>query len=131
MSLRNFRIKQYKVIFHQPHHQNMHGSDIEYICTIECFENEKGHWGEANSNQGFFRVYILTENSEVPDSFYQPQNDVGAFFFRARELGPLMDVLRNEEPVSVYFNSEHPDWNHIFTGLEPVGEEEHRARFFV
>jgi hypothetical protein len=31
----------------------MHGSVIEYILSIECFENADDRWGEVKSNIGF------------------------------------------------------------------------------
>jgi len=129
MTIRNFRIKRYKVIFYQPSVRTWGSFNIRVTTIVECFENEEGHWGEALSNEGFLRAYFLSEDSEVPNPFYLPQNDVGGIFLRAKELGPFIDILRNEKPVSVFLDSEHPERNQIFTGLEPVGEEERWAVF--
>jgi hypothetical protein len=105
---------------------NWFGVDAEIMAIIECFEDEAGHWGDGDH---MARVYFLTDESEMPPCFYQPQNFGGGIFMRASELNPVLDVLRNEKPVKVYLNSEHPEHNKIFTGLEPVGEEERRAVF--
>lgn len=127
MSIKSYHIKSYQVYFYRPHLANWFGVDAEIACIIECFEDEAGHWGDGDH---MCRAYFLTEDSEIPPSFYQPQNYGGGIFMRAKELGPVLDVLRNEKPVSVYLNSEHPEHNKIFTGLEPVGEEERRAMLF-
>lgn len=76
------------------------------------------------------RVYFLTDDSPMPPSFHQPQNFAGGIFLHARELEAVLDVLRHEKPVSIYLHNQHPECNQIFTGFEPVGEEERRA-FFI
>jgi hypothetical protein len=125
--VKSYQIKNYLVHFYRPFVQNWFGSEAEIVCIVECLEDENGHWGDGDY---MCRVYFLTEDSEMPTSFHQPQNNVGGIFMRAKELEPVLDVLRNEKPVSVYLNKERPERNKIYTGLEPVGEEERRAAFF-
>lgn len=125
--VKSFQIKKYQVHFYQTLVQNWFGCEAKIVCIVECYEDEGGEWGDGNY---LCRIYFLTEDSETPPNFNQPQNNAGGIFLRAKELGPLLEVLRNEKPVSAYLNSEYPDHNQIFTGLEPVGEEERMAVFF-
>lgn len=71
-----------------------------------------------------FIAYFLTDDSPVPKPTYVVGNKVGAIFLPFKEIGPFVDLLRNEKPVYAYLNSEKPDWNSIKTSKEPVGEEE-------
>ena len=126
--VKSFQIKRYQVHFYRQFPMNWFGVTAKVVCIVECFENEAGTCGDGSY---FCRAYFLTEDSEVPNSFYQPQNYGGGIFLRANVLGPFLDMLRNEKPVRVYLNSSHPEHNQIYTGLEPVGEEEHRAMFLM
>jgi hypothetical protein len=127
MSIKSFQIRSYKVEFFSPFVMTWFGVDAEIVCMIECFEDEAGHWGDGDY---MCRAYFLTEDSEMPPSFHQPQAFGGGIFLRAKELGPVLDVLRNEKPVSVYLNSDHPEQIKLYTGLEPTGEEERGPVFF-
>ena len=71
-----------------------------------------------------FIAYFLTDDSPVPGPVYVVVNKVGAIFLPLREIGPFIDMLRNEKPVMAYLNSDKPEWNQIYTGKEPAGEEE-------
>jgi len=51
-------------------------------------------------------------------------NKHGTIHLNLRDMGLYVDLLRNEKPVYAYVNSDHPEWNAIFTGEEHVGEEE-------
>ena len=42
--------------------------------------------------------------------------------YHMKEFDSVIDILRNEDPVGVYYQS--PTVAHIFTGTEPVGEGE-------
>lgn len=44
--------------------------------------------------------------------------------FRSSSLAGLVDMLRNEKPVSVTINDQPPGFVFVHTGLEPVGEGE-------
>jgi hypothetical protein len=127
MSIKSYQIKKYQVHFYRPFVMTWFGVDAEIVGIIECFEDEAGHWGDGDH---MCRAYFLTEESDMPPSFYQPQAYGGGIFMRAKELSPVLDVLRNEKPVSVYLNSEHPEQIKMYTGLEPTGEEERSALFF-
>ena len=44
--------------------------------------------------------------------------------FKRSALPDLIDMLRNESPVSVTINNQPPGFVFVHTGLEPVGEGE-------
>jgi hypothetical protein len=45
-------------------------------------------------------------------------------FFKRSALPGLIDMLRNEGPVSVTINNQPPGFVFVHTGLEPAGEGE-------
>lgn len=48
-----------------------------------------------------------------------------AFYYHHSQLDHLIDMLRNEKPITVYFNDDHNFNNsRISTSNEPVGEGE-------
>ena len=60
----------------------------------------------------------LNEASEVAPNYY-------AFYYHHHQLQHLIDMLRNEKPISVYFNNDSGFNNsRISTTHEPVGEGE-------
>jgi len=71
-----------------------------------------------------FIAYFLTNDSSVPNPVYIVKNRVGAIFLPFKEMGPFVDLVRNEKPIYAYLNSDRPDWNNISTSKEPIGEEE-------
>lgn len=71
-----------------------------------------------------FIAYFLKDDSPVPGPVYVVQNKVGAIFLPFNEMGPFVDLVRNERPVYAYLNSDRPEWNSLKTSREPVGEEE-------
>ncbi len=126
MSVKSFQIKKYQVHMYRPFPMNWFGVTADITCIIECYEDEEGSWDDGNH---LCRVYFVAEGSELPVSFYQPQAHGGGIFLHATELAPLIDLLRNEKPVRAYLNSENPERNKIYTGLEPVGEGENQWVF--
>ena len=40
------------------------------------------------------------------------------------ELETIVDMLRNEKPIGLYYGSD--DFASVYCGREPIGEEEHR-----
>ena len=71
-----------------------------------------------------FIAYFLTDDSSVPNPVYIVKNRVGAIFLPFKEMGPFVDLVRNEKPIYAYLNSDRPDWNNLSTSKEPIGEEE-------
>jgi hypothetical protein len=71
-----------------------------------------------------FIAYFLKDDSSVPDPVYVVNNKVGAIFLPFNEMGPFVDLVRNEKPIYAYLNDAKPEWNNISSSQEPVGEEE-------
>ncbi len=68
-------------------------------------------------------IWFLPESSALPDNRKRPDQDVFDVYYHMDAWGTLIDVLRNESPV--YFNYyDSLNTAQIYTGKEPVGEEE-------
>ncbi len=75
-------------------------------------------------------IYFLLPDSPIPAAFYRgvpTSGGTAAIFLPATQYAAYIDLLRNENPVSAYIWTEKPEACHIYTGNEPVGEEEFRA----
>ena len=78
--------------------------------------NLKGSFGEA-----VLRFY--PDDTTLPDNKKRSGQDVFDIYYNIRDWQAVIDVLRNESPV--YFNySDTYEAAQIYTGGEPVGEEE-------
>lgn len=79
---------------------------------------------------GTVLVHTYPDNATLPDNDmrqYDGEQPYYDLFYHQRRLPMLIDVLRNEKPVSFFFNPESK-FACIHTGEEPVGEEEGRYR---
>jgi hypothetical protein len=45
-------------------------------------------------------------------------------FMPYRDIGILVDILRNEKPIYAHLRADRPEWTSITTTKEPVGEGE-------
>jgi hypothetical protein len=107
----------------------------KYIMSLGYANNAV--WGGVNIKiRGYiacygddhrFIAYFLTDDSPVPAPVYVVANKVGAIFLPFKEMPPFVDLVRNEKPLYAYLNSDKPEWNHLKTGKEPVGEGEKMA----
>lgn len=78
--------------------------------------NLKGAFGKAI-------LWFLPEGSSLPDNRKRSGQFVFDVYYCIKDWEAVLDILRNESPV--YFN--YNDTNNaaqIYTGEEPVGEEE-------
>src|SRR5687767_7514880 len=91
----------------------MGNGQSEFYAFIVC----EGAKGER------YNVYFLHPGSEG-ENFYKPGEDWAAAFVPAEHYLWYMDLLRNEKPVFAQVNSDTPEWNRLFTGSEPVGEND-------
>lgn len=75
-----------------------------------------------NQYVGYMRFY--KEGESLPDNSENTDTTPKRVFLQATEnqLDRVVDMLRNEKPCYVYYNS--PTYAYIYTGSEPVGEEE-------
>lgn len=78
--------------------------------------NLKGEFGKAI-------LWFLPNASSLPDNSKLTGQDVFYIYYHTSDWEAVLDVLRNETPV--YFNYvEENKTAQIYTGDEPVGEEE-------
>lgn len=78
-------------------------------------------WGDAGR---IANVTFVAETSSVPAPVIEADLNSAMVSFRRSTLRDLIDMLRNESPVSVTINNQSPGFVFIHTGLEPVGEGE-------
>lgn len=113
MTIKRFTVASYKIKLGDGLTATWSGTKIKARGIVACYGRDHR-----------FIAYFLTDDSPVPNPVYIVQNRVGAIFLPFKEMGPFVDLLRNEKPVYAYLNSNRPEWNNISTSKEPVGEEE-------
>ena len=78
-------------------------------------------WGSCNK---LLEVNFVDDNAAVPPPAIQPDLNSATVWFKRSAVSGLIDMLRNESPVSVTINDQPPGFVFIHTGLEAVGEGE-------
>lgn len=71
-----------------------------------------------------FLIYLAAPGTSIAGPRYNPQGKIGSINVPVNEVDHYLDILRNEEPLYMYMNSDNPEWNNIRTTQEPVGEGE-------
>jgi len=82
-------------------------------------------WIYLYDQDGQMKGEIRFHKEEIadPTDVYDSDNDKIIIHFPLHRYLEIIDLLRNEEPVTLAFNtSTNEGW--IYTGKEPVGEEE-------
>ena len=108
-----FEIKEYMVILRQLEVMNFKGTEIKLRGIVRC------HGDEFTLD-----VYFLDEMSSVPTPSIELENKRGYMFMPFRDIGTLVDILRNEKPIYAHLRGDRPEWTSITTTKEPVGEGE-------
>jgi len=77
----------------------------------------------TTSGTGF--LYFCPDNAELPSNRIRMQHGRPTYYvyYHNRYLPIVIDVLRNEKPITFFFNDTSL-YAGIRTGSEPVGEEE-------
>jgi len=78
-------------------------------------------WGDAGR---IAEASFVSETAQVPTPVIAADLNSATVSFRRSALAGLIDMLRNEDPVSVTINNQAPGFVFVSTGLEPVGEGE-------
>jgi hypothetical protein len=78
-------------------------------------------WGSQGK---IAEISFVDDTSAVPAPILSTDLNSATIFFRRSILPGLIDMLRNESPVSVTINNQPPGFVFVHTGLEPVGEGE-------
>lgn len=69
-------------------------------------------------------VNFVDDGSPVPAPTFSLDLNSARTYFKRSALPALIDMLRNEGPVSVTINNQSPGFVFIHTGTEPVSEGE-------
>jgi hypothetical protein len=69
-------------------------------------------------------IYFARPDSISLSNSYNPQFKNGNVFLPYDLYPTYIDLLRNEKPLNLYFNSDKPEWNQLMTTEEPIGEGE-------
>ena len=69
-------------------------------------------------------IDFIISGQPIPANYVHSGCKSGGIKAPEEHFSWYIDLLRNEKPVRVYLNSDSPEWNALFTGYEPVGEEE-------
>jgi hypothetical protein len=78
-------------------------------------------WGSQGK---IAEIGFVDDNSAVPAPVLSADLNSTTIFFRRNALSGLIDMLRNESPVTVTINNQPPGFVFVHTGHEPVGEGE-------
>jgi hypothetical protein len=78
-------------------------------------------WGETKK---IAEISFVADGALVPAPILSPDLESATAYFKSSALSSLIDMLRNEAPVSVTINNQPPGFVFVHTGLEPAGEGE-------
>jgi hypothetical protein len=108
-----FEVKQYMVILRQLEIMNFQGTDVRLRGIVRCIGDEYT-----------LDVYFLEDESAYPAPTIDMESKKGFMFMPYRDIGILVDMLRNEKPIYAHLRGDRPEWTSITTTKEPVGEGE-------
>ena len=69
-------------------------------------------------------IWFVDDGTAVPAPVLAADLASANISFKRSALPALIDMLRNESPVSVKINNQPPGFVFVHTGLEPAGEGE-------
>jgi hypothetical protein len=108
-----FEIRQYMIVWRQLEEMDFQGTTILVRALVRCT-------GEEYS----LDVYFLANDSAFPAPVFDVNQKKGYIFLSIQDIGPFVDMLRNERPVYGHLRGDRPEWTSVTTGKEPVGEGE-------
>lgn len=113
MDIKVFEIKEYMVVWRQLELMNVAGVTARVRALVRCTGGEYT-----------LDVFFLAEDSPFPDPAFDSANKKGYMYLNISDIGPFVDMLRNEKPVYGHLRGDRPEWTSVTTGKEPVGEGE-------
>ena len=113
MATVTFQVNSYEVKIARELNGSAQGLSLQFPAYIVCTGTEY-----------HAVIYVLADTSPVPQNTFLPDIKRGTIFVPRWQFEWFLDLLRNEQPVHCYLNSDTPKWNSIHTGGEPVGEQE-------
>jgi hypothetical protein len=112
MATKTFKVASYQVKLARQ--MTIGGGAIKFYAYVVC-RSADGHR---------FVPYFLRPDSGPADNVYNPAAKWATAYLPAEQFSWYVDLLRHEKPVYAYLNSDKPIGNRLYTGKEPVGEEE-------
>jgi len=79
-----------------------------------------------NGSFGKVIVWFIPDSIDLPDNQKRSGQNVFDVYYHLSDWAAVTDLLRNEKPVYFNFNDANNS-SQIYTGSEPVGEEEKTA----
>ena len=113
MATITFEVKTYEIKIARELNGTAGGFSLKFPAYIRC-QGDEYHCV----------VYVLDDTSPVPDNTFIPAAKRGTIFVPRWQFEWFRDLVRNEKPVFCYLNSDTPKWNSLYTGSEPIGEQE-------
>ena len=122
MATKNFQVVSYEV---QLTRELIYGvPQVKCYALILCNCGIPGPFGFPMPTGDRFCIYFLRPDGGDHKNEYIPANKWASVFLPVEQYSWYIDLLRNERPVFAYVNSNKPERNRLYTGKEPVGEEE-------
>lgn len=97
---------------------------IKYNYSFDARAGGPGRLQLWGSSGKIADIQFVDDTASVPAPILAPDLSSATVGFKRSMLPLLIDMLRNEKPVSVTINNQPPGFVFIHTGLEPVGEGE-------
>lgn len=114
MAVITFEINSYEIkIARELNGLGAGGVSLKFPSYIKC-----------NGSEYHVVIYVLDDTSPVSVNTFIPDVKRGTIFVPRWQYEWFRDLVRNEKPVYCYLNSDTPKWNSLYTGAEPVGEQE-------
>ena len=109
-----FEIHEYMVVLRQLELMDFGGEEIQLRGIVRCLGDDGA----------MLDVYFLEEDSVFPEPVVDLEQRKGTLFLPFRDIGVLVDILRNEKPLYAHLRRDRLSWTSITTSREPVGEGE-------
>jgi hypothetical protein len=113
MAIASFEVTTYDIRLARQLDTHVDGNLVRFHASITC--RGAGHT---------LMIYFLTESSFVPNNAFYANQKRGTIYLPRGQYQWYVDLLRNERPVYCFLNSSYPKQNSIYTGAEPIGEDE-------
>ncbi|MBN2534805.1 MAG: hypothetical protein JXB88_18130 [Spirochaetales bacterium] len=111
MATKTFQIGTYEIKLARE--MTIGGGTVKFYSYIKC----------AGGDHTLL-IYFLRPDSNNMDNIYLVDSKLGRIVVPWDQYPVYVDLLRNEKPLYVYLDSEKPINNRLYTGKEPIGEEE-------
>jgi hypothetical protein len=117
MAKHNFLVERYQITLGD-HPKTFGGTEVRSRGVVACF-------GE------FLRLifYFLPDGADAAEAMWSEDARLCVAFLPFSDMGPFVDILRNEKPIYGNIDTDAPGDAFISTLHEPVGEEE-KGGFF-